>query len=121
MRKIEQWLIQVIKASRANAHLMQEQQYTKDNTTVITRAREDGEVVTTIYLHNNIIAQCGTLGWGTLGRGALGWGFTMAGWPTPTTKSRINAIANTVGHPGVFTRKGKHYSGDKQVNACDWF
>lgn len=111
MRKIEQWLVQVIKAQRDNAHLLQEQINTKDNTTVITRNRGDGVTVTTVFLHGNIIAQCG----------ALGWGFTMAGWPTPTTKARINAIASTVGHPGVFTRKGKHYSGDKQVNDYDWF
>lgn len=111
MRKIEQWLIQVVKASRSNAHLLNEQINTKDNTTVVTRTREDGAVVTTVYLHNNIIAQCG----------AFGWGFTMNGWATPTTKARINTIANAVGHPGVYTRKGKHYSGDKQVNAYDWF
>lgn len=111
MRKIEQWMLEVIKTSRDNAHLLKEQINTKDNTTVITRIREDGTAVTTVFLHGNIIAQCG----------ALGWGFTMAGWGTPTTKSRINTIANMVGHPGVYTRKGKHYSGDKQVNAYDWF
>ena len=54
MRKIEQWMLEVIKTSRDNAHLIKEQINTKDNTTVITR-------------------------------------------------------------------KGKHYSGDKQVNAYDWF
>lgn len=111
MRKIEQWMLEVIKTSRDNAHLMHEQTYNKDNTTVLTRTREDGAVVTTIYLHGNMIAQCSN----------SGWGFKMAGWPTPTTKSRINTIANMVGHPGVFTRKGKHYSGSKQVNAYDWF
>lgn len=69
MRKIEQWLLQVIKTTRDNAHLLKEQINTKDNTTVITRIREDGAVVTTIYLHGKMIAQCG----------ALGWGFKMAG------------------------------------------
>jgi hypothetical protein len=58
-----------------------------------------------------MIAQCGD----------LGWGFIMAGWATPTTKSRINAIARDYNHPGVYTRKGEHYSGDKIVNAYDWF
>lgn len=49
------------------------------------------------------------------------WGFKMAGWAAPTTKSRINAIAGSFGRDGVHTKEGKHYSGDKEVNSYDWF
>ena len=45
----------------------------------------------------------------------------MCGRPTNTTKSRINALAAAFGREGVYTKAGKHYSGDKEVNAHDWF
>ena len=52
---------------------------------------------------------------------AFDWGFKMCGFPTLTTKSRINAIAKAFGRAGVNTKNGKHYSGNKEVNAVDWF
>lgn len=84
---------------------------TKDNTMVCTRMRHDLKIVTTVYLYGNLIAS----------NSGDGWGFTMAGWPTTTTKRRINAIAEAFGHAGVKTKAGKHYSGETQVNIYDWF
>lgn len=84
---------------------------TQGNTMVCTRIRSDYVAVTTVYLHGNMIAQYS----------GDAWGFKMAGWATPTTKSRINAIAESFGREGVYTKAGKHYSGDKEVNAHDWF
>ena len=81
------------------------------NTTIVTGLYEDDAVVTTVYLHGNIIAQ----------GNAFSWGFKLAGWPSPTTKSRINALAVHFGRHGVSTKAGKHYSGGKEVNAFDWF
>ena len=81
------------------------------NTEIVTGLREDDTVITTVYLHGNIIAQ----------GDAFSWGFKLAGWPSPTTKSRINALAIHFGRHGVSTKAGKHYSGGREVNAFDWF
>lgn len=113
MRKIEIEIINTIRDQRDAVALREASRITKTlaNTRIVTGLREDGAVVTTIYLHDNMIAQ----------GDAFSWGFKMCGWPTPTTKSRINALAKAFGHAGVSTKKGKHYSGDKEVNAYDWF
>lgn len=113
MRKIEKQMIDCIKNQRDSVALREASRLTKTiaNTRIVTGLREDGKVITTVYLHDNMIAQ----------GDAFGWGFKMCGWPTPTTKSRINALASTFGRAGVYTKKSKHYSGDKEVNASDWF
>lgn len=106
MRKIEADMIKTIKDQRDAVALREADRLTKTlaNTQVITGLREDGNVITTVYLHGNMIAQ----------GDPFKWGFKMCGWATPTTKSRINALANAFGHAGVYTKKGKHYSGDKK-------
>lgn len=113
MRKIEQEMLKTIKALQEHhkKHYAARLEKSIGNTHVTCTRREDHTIVTSVYLHGNLIAQ----------NGVTGWGFKMCGWPTPTTKSRINAIANAFGHAGVYTKKGKHYSGDKEVNAHDWF
>lgn len=113
MRKIEENIIAMIQnmhnmMTGANSGRVEK---TIGNTRISCGYREDGELVTSVYLHDNLIAQ----------NGVTGWGFCMAGWPTPTTKSRINSIAKAFGHAGVYTKGGKHYSGDKEVNAFEWF
>jgi len=60
-----------------------------------------------LYLHGNEIAKHGE-------NGAVHG--TMAGWPTKTTKDRLNAISNDRFH----TKKGKHYYGDKEIGERDW-
>ena len=117
MRKIEAKMIDVINKQQKEAKskplgfmgVVDSQVF--GNTWVRTHVREDLQTVTTVYLHGNLIAQ----------NGVTGWGFKMAGWTTPTTKSRINAIAESFGREGVYTKSGKHYSDDKEVNAHDWF
>ena len=63
------------------------------------RTRTNGEVV---WLHDNCIA------WRTLD-GDIG--FTLKGWPTVTTRDRINGILSVFGYGrwGVAQRKGQQY------------
>ena len=113
MRKIELEIINTIRDQRDAVALREASRMEKTlaNTRSVTRLRGDGKVLTTVYLHENVIAQ----------GDAFNWWFKMCGWPPPTTKSRINAIANSFGRAGVITKNGKHYSGDKEVDAFDWF
>lgn len=114
MRKIEQWVIDTIDAQRKADKIKllgNGLTNTKDSTMVCTRQRYDGAIVTTVYLHGNMIAS----------NSGDSWGFKMAGWATTTTKSRINAIAYAFGRDGVKTKAGKHYSGKTEVNSLDWF
>ncbi len=60
-----------------------------------------------LYLHGHEIAKHGE-------NGAVHG--TMAGWPTKTTKDRLNSISNDRFH----TKKGKHYYGDKEIGERDW-
>lgn len=113
MRKIEQEIISTIRDQRDAVALREAQRIVKTlaNTRIETGLREDGKVITTIYLHGNMIAQ----------GDAFTWGFKMCGFPTQTTKSRINSLALAFGREGVYTKAGKHYSGNQEVNDYDWF
>ena len=113
MRKIELKIINTIKNQRDAVALREASRVEKTlaNTRIVTRLRGDGKVITTVYLHENMIAQ----------DNAFVWGFKMCGFPTLTTKSRINAIAKAFGRAGVITKNGKHYSGNKEVDAYGWF
>ena len=113
MHKIELKMLETIRNQRDAVALRKASRLTNKlgNTTITTGLREDDVVITTVYLHGNIIAQ----------GDAFSWGFKLAGWPSPTTKSRINALANYFGFHGVSTKAGKHYSGGKEINAFDWF
>ena len=113
MRKIELKMLETIRNQRDAVALREASRISKTmgNTRIVTGLREDGAVVTTVYLHENMIAQ----------GDAFSWGFKMCGWPSPTTKSRINALAIHFGRHGVSTKAGKHYSGGKEINAFDWF
>ena len=82
------------------------------NTEVVTRTREDGARITTVYLHGNLIAQNGT----------TGWGFRLAGWNTPTTRSRINALRRALQIPGiVHCVKGAPMLDGEPISATGWF
>ena len=114
MRKIDLWMIDTIirqRASNTDALLSDVVVSTRDNTVVSTSIRYDGEKITNVYLHGNMIASY------SMGN----WSFTIHGWNTPTTKSRINALANQWGRPGVCQKKGKLFSGEKEINKFDWF
>jgi hypothetical protein len=51
-----------------------------------------------VYLHNNLIAN----------GGSVGLSFTLAGWGTPTTRSRVNALLSVfaAGNARVYQRAG---------------
>ncbi len=53
------------------------------------------------------------------------WRFTLAGWNTPTTRSRLNAIAYFCRHAGVWNKKGQPFTGSSAapvpVGDRDWF
>ncbi|CAB5144612.1 hypothetical protein UFOVP147_22 [uncultured Caudovirales phage] len=95
MRTIEKNLIAAVKAGK---------RYNVANTTF-------DPVCGVVSLHGNPIAK--------INGGAMLC--SLAGWNTPTTRSRINALANTFGHPGVSTKKGQAFSGGHPVDVRAWF
>lgn len=104
MRKIE---AKMVAAVLTGGHMK------SGNTEVTTRTREDGARITTVYLHGSMIAQNGTI---------AGWRFRLAGWNTPTTRSRINALRSALEIPGcVHCVKGAPMLDGKPVSAVDWF
>lgn len=63
-----------------------------------------------VYLHDNLIARKNDQG---------NWEFTMAGWPTSTTRSRINAIA---GDWIVRQQQGRQLHRDgRELSTTEWF
>lgn len=75
----------------------------KDNT------RTDGM---RLYLHDNLIAEKTDNG---------GYMVSLAGWPTPTTKERLNSLCVLLGLPHMF-HQSKHlqYFGKEEISADDW-
>lgn len=96
MRKIEQSMVQAIKAGK-NWH--------SGNTAVHQDA--SGAAV---YLHNNQIA--------FMGEGETRW--TLAGWNTPTTRSRINALARAFNWAGVSCKQYKPHCNGAPIDAHAW-
>lgn len=88
MRKIEFDMLRAIK-SEADRTL---------GNTRISCERDSGQVW--VYLHGHCIAHLGT---------DDKWQFNLCGWNTPTTRSRINAIAREFGRPTVVTVRGTPY------------
>lgn len=70
-----------------------------------------------VSLHGNVIAS---------NSATEGFRFTLAGWPTPTTRSRVNALlgAFAVGHARVSQSKGKQYygqfAGAREIGDSEW-
>jgi hypothetical protein len=110
MRKIEQAMIDAIKAGR---------DWSKDNTRVSIAGTRGAESVK-VFLHGNMIAQ----------RIGHGWKFTLAGWNTPTTRSRINALAYAfswrwrvsckAGIPQVVSRSVADNPGWRVIGSHEW-
>lgn len=112
MRKIEKKMIEAI---------LTHGKMKEANTRVTTETRGDGALVTSVYLHDNLIAQSGADG---------KWGFKLCGWNTPTTRSRLSAIISTLYKDahcyGVSSFKGtpRLVYGDRKpvpVDIHDWF
>ena len=70
----------------------------------VGNTRTDGAAV---YLFGNKIIE----------RRSDGVYWTLAGWPTVTTRERVNAIAGA----GVYPKGGVQMAGDKPVDAYDWY
>ena len=104
MRQIEKWMVQAIRDNVADK--------TNGNTRV--HAIIGGHEV---QLHGNIIAHVDA------SRGSVR--FTMAGWPTRTTRSRINALLSEFCPLNfyVYQRHGKqhfHGPGDFPIDPREW-
>lgn len=93
-RKIEDQMIAAIRAG-------------KDFKSGNTEVRQE-TFGTFVYLHNNLIAQHTT----------AGWLWTLAGWNTPTTRSRINALARAFNWRGVRTVKGVPFVSGSATAPC---
>lgn len=85
-RKIEQQMIAAIRAGK---------NWQSGNTSVAQEA--DG---TYVFLHGNLIVRNAN--------GNVQW--TLAGWNTPTTRSRINALAAAFNWKRVFCESGAPYA-----------
>ena len=94
MRKIEQQMLAAVAAGKA---------WTLDNTTVSMHVDARGFQVPNVFLHGNHIA--------TIENGVCRVNeYTLARWPTPTTKSRLRALG-----ANVSTRKGVTYLNNKAI------
>jgi hypothetical protein len=67
--------------------------------------------LTEVYLHGNLIARCDSAD-------ALrpGWTGTLAGWDTPTTRSRLRALG-----ANLTSKAGRRYINGAEVCESDWF
>jgi hypothetical protein len=65
----------------------------------------------TLKLHGNVIAE-----W----RGNSVW-VTLAGWPTVTTRERLNGLCDELGLTGFYQRKGEQFFNGRPVGALEWF
>lgn len=91
MRKIEQQMIEAVKAGGG---------WKSGNTAVRFGARDCVEVV----LHGSVIAQIDP-------SGGIPMRWTLAGWNTTTTRSRINALCRAFAHgKGVTVKRGQAYA-----------
>lgn len=88
-------------SSQAANNFMNHRPYKNKNTKVIVTPEQ-----TELYLHGNLIAKNSK---------RHGVSVSMAGWPTVTTKSRLNALGAK-----VKTKGGRHYMGSKEVDSKDW-
>jgi len=97
MRKIESDLVAAIKADKS---------FVSANTDTL---RVPGGWV--VRLHKNVIAAVSL-------ENGVGW--TLAGWNTPTTRSRINALVSAFGGNRVSVRAGVPYAGDVATTDRAW-
>lgn len=117
MRKIEKEMLTAIIARK---------NWSKDNTRVERHTRQDGKPLMLVFLHDNQIA---TIGGDVDERRNVC--ITLAGWNTPTTRSRVSRILCELGKAlGVSTRKGQarvifgHFADvphtEKEISDSEW-
>lgn len=95
MRKIESCMRAAVIACR---------NWRSGNTEVVI---SDGGAKASVYLHGNKIYMESTEGWAS---------FTLAGWNTQTTRSRLRALGVC-----VECRNLVAYYKDKPINSQDWY
>lgn len=83
----------------------------ESNTEVGAGRASNGGVEVSVYLHGNLIyEQYQNLSGSCLRR------FTLAGWNTTTTKSRLRALG-----VGVETKRGRVYYNGKEIDVSKWY
>lgn len=98
MRVIERKMVAAIQSGRSMRN---------GNTEV--RCNDDGKWC--VLLHGNLIAD----------GDATSFSFTLAGWNTPTTRSRVNAILRGLtGAQGVYQKAFEPYYCGAVIGAKDW-
>jgi len=112
MRKIEERMVQAMKTGRT---------FSLGNTRVTAL---NGDAQSHVYLHGNLIARLSWVKRGVLLRARyhlIEIECTLAGWPTVTTRSRLNAICRGLGMACRFgQRKGRQYFDEQEIQANDW-
>lgn len=113
MKKIEEQMIAAINAGKSKNLGNTEVRYNDENSVVV-------------LLHGNMIAE----------KRKGEWKFSLAGWNTQVTRSRVDALCSTFGGPerrGVYTKAGQAYvkryatlvrdpSGvDTRISDNEWF
>ena len=122
MRKIEQRMVEAIKEGKT---------FSLANTrvTAIQRigALLGGDAVghqSAVYLHGNLIAVFNWTFHGSLARSHYSLDSvqcTLAGWPTVTTRSRLNAICRGLGMACRFgQRKHRQIFDDRVIDDTEW-
>lgn len=113
MRKIEKLMINAINSDKV---------FSLDNTLVTIHSIANGYKFK-VFLHGNHIANV----YRSNNFDVSSIEFSFAGWPTPTTKSRINALLSLMPeYKGCYQKKGKLYFGyanwtvKQQINPTDW-
>lgn len=102
MRQIEKKMVAAIKA-RKNF---------KSGNTEVTMTRNEylGTCTAMVYLHDNLIAKI------SFGPEKVVGQFTMAGWNTNTTRSRLNALG-----VGVSQCNWEPYHNGKAISSKGWY
>lgn len=101
MRKIRSDMLAAIKAGKSKS---------MGNTTVSVD-QSDPQHPVLVLLHGNLIARQSPAG---------AWEVTLAGWPTPTTRARINALLGEFKPgTGVFQQCGKQWITREPRHMCE--
>ena len=92
--------------------IQQGMNFTSHNTSIVF----NGDSLS-VCLHNSCIAVRDVIG---------RWSFTLAGWPTPLTRSRLNELSE-ITRVTFHQRKGKQYMRNKdtgksiEIDDTDWY
>ena len=98
-------------------------EFYRDNTSVVVYDTLCGRIKT-LYLHNNVIARQ-IINDRKPGLWSSKLHITLAGWPTVTTRERLNGLLTELGkREGVWQHKHKQYYGTHEdnieIDAYEW-